>query len=589
MKLFSPTGQNVFIENGVLSPRFGSEVFGTDLNQYIPGQSQWVFNEKGPVSKQVMMRVWGTKLEYFHPTLLVWVELYSGYTSGLLFGRAEQNNAPATVNGITTGYIYFCNSVENMGRWNGAIATITSNTATVITINEADVASLGFTTTGFLYINGVQYFYTGISGNTFTGLTALPTFTTNDAVAQSIEFNATIPKGNVLMVDNMALYVAGVLTNANTVYRSKIDDATNWTVGTPRLSGQAFFGDVSEYGGRIIGFVKDEKVIYVIKDTIIKTLEYLATSDALTNDTPIFKNLKAYDGKSQNTGGITGGSVFSNGNGIFFINNRNEINQLDRLEYIDYPQIVPVSDLIKVTAAIGLFDEAVGIIYQQRAFISYKQTINSKQNDAVLVYDIIEKKWEEPIVGWYVNDWCIYNNELHWISSITNTSYHSLATKTDNGSAFTAIWRSWQEDFDFPALTKNLGGVYVEGYISDQVLYNKDINEGGLLVSILFDENGSTSAVEYHISADNANIIFSPVQYNPFGANAFGVERFGSNVDISGLKKFRCFIPIKDNIEFFTAQIQFSSNGEAYDWQVVRWGWLITEFKPENMKLQLNK
>ena len=98
MKLFSPTGQNVFIENGVLSPRFGSEVFGTDLNQYIPGQSQWVFNEKGPVSKQVMMRVWGTKLEYFHPTLLVWVELYSGYTSGLLFGRAEQNNAPATVN-----------------------------------------------------------------------------------------------------------------------------------------------------------------------------------------------------------------------------------------------------------------------------------------------------------------------------------------------------------------------------------------------------------------------------------------------------------------------------------------------------------
>jgi hypothetical protein len=138
--------------------------------------------------------------------------------------------------------------------------------------------------------------------------------------------------------------------------------------------------NLGEGGGAVTAMVEDENSIYIFKRNII----YKATlSDSLYT----LSTLKSFDGKSRTTGAINQKSTFAGGNGIFFITPDNQIMNLTRVAYVDYPQIVPISDPIKPTVANAIFTSSTAIFWKDKAYIAAKTNSNSTQNDVVFVYN----------------------------------------------------------------------------------------------------------------------------------------------------------------------------------------------------------
>ena len=63
--------------------------------------------------------------------------------------------------------------------------------------------------------------------------------------------------------------------------------------------------------------------------------------------------------------------------------------------------------------------------------------------------------------------------------------------------------------------------------------------------------------------------IYDNSTYNVFGFNPFGTERFGSNVDISGKKRFRVYLNGFRLNPFYNLQLEFASEGENQAWEIL--------------------
>ena len=75
--------------------------------------------------------------------------------------------------------VYMCNGVQAYVKWTCEFSTVASNAATTITLIDGSA----FPASGTVIVDGVEYAYTGRTGNQLTGLAALPTFTVGEGVA----------------------------------------------------------------------------------------------------------------------------------------------------------------------------------------------------------------------------------------------------------------------------------------------------------------------------------------------------------------------------------------------------------------------
>jgi hypothetical protein len=199
-------------------------------------------------------------------------------------------------------------------------------------------------------------------------------------------------------------------------------------------------------------------------------------------------------------------------------------------------------------------------------FYAYKQDSNSAYNDVVLVYDLIKARWNMPYIGWNVNDWTIVNNNLRWHSSSNPNTYELQSDKMDVDNPFTSILRTHAEDFGSNEYQKTVTNLLLELYMSENT---------ELTLNVLYDEDGFSGNSEVVLrGADTDNKIGSEV-FNPFGASEFGTVQFGSNVDLSGMKKYRYIIPLKPDVKFFNISLQFTTDGEADNYELVRYGYFL--------------
>ncbi len=122
-----------------------------------------------------------------------WELLLGGLTSGSKMGFAPANgDGGAKVNKLIMG-----NANDPMMVWNGATATVASATANTIVCNESLLPE-GFDASGIVIINGVNYNYTGITNNTFTGVSPEPVdFFPGLGVAQAV--NTELLKEHILI------------------------------------------------------------------------------------------------------------------------------------------------------------------------------------------------------------------------------------------------------------------------------------------------------------------------------------------------------------------------------------------------------
>lgn len=509
--------------------------------------------------ENILMRAYSTTTEFYDEYSDRWETIKSGYATGTTFGFADFN-----INTDLVSYVYYGNGVNPFTRWTGAHTNLTSalvggeSTVPVVSTLDGFVSS-----TGSLTICGVTVGYTGKTNTSFTGTTNVPACDNGRAVLQApLEFGDSHPKGNIYLVANNRLFISGVASTSQAVFFSQYGDANVYSATGVTASTAASPGvfNLGEGGGGVTAMIQDESAIYIFKRSII----YKATlSDTLYT----LSALKPFDGKSQTTGAVNQNSVFTGGNGVFFITPDNQIMNLARVDSVDYPQTIPISDSIKPTAAQAVFASSSGIFFKDRAFISAKKDSDSSVNDVVFVYNFRVGSWESPIIGWNVADLAIYNDELFIASQNSTNVYRVTDIPLDDIYGVKANWRSKQYTFGSPAWQKEVTSVFIEGYITD----NTDLS-----ISLLLDENGFTQTYTTVFEGSETAFRFDAPSYNLFGFSQFGTERFGSNDDFSGKRKFRVYLNKNvRRIPFYVAQLEFASDGENQQWEITRFGFLV--------------
>jgi len=433
----------------------------------------------------------------------------------------------------------------------GGKLTITKNDLTKVDIYSIDASNYFFSPA-----------YTGV----FLGCSAVPS--TYGAIADEIltTFPTTLSESASVIKSKLAYANDGRIFGRNekkpsVVIYSKLDDPNDFTAGD--LDGDGGTKDI-EQGGAITAFANDEGKILIFKNKLIKTLEFIQFGAKV--DYPKWGTIKPSNDKSTTVGARGQKSTFAAPNGVIFCTLDNQLIYLKRQETLDFPQQQDIADAIRPTFFIGVHDDAAGIVYNSKVYYAYKQDANSDYNDTVIVYDLIRNIWSEPYVDWCVSDWTIVNGKLRWHSSNTPNSYEVIDDHTDNTIEFVTILRSWNETFGMPETQKRATYVMIELYMQE----NSEIT-----ATILYDENGYSGQEEHILKGTDEDNKVGAVQYNPFGANPFGIERFGSNADLSKMNKYRYIIELKNNIDFFNIALQLSTVLANNNYEMIRFGYFI--------------
>lgn len=515
--------------------------------------------------ENILMRAYNTNLEYYDTESLEWEIISSTYANGFKFGFADYN-----INTDLRSYVYYGNSQNNFARWDGVHSTINGAVTAgdpTITVDDAQY----FTATGSIVYCGSVVAYSSIAGNVFTltGTAPVSCADGRGVASAPVEF-ASNPKGNIYMVADNRLWIAGVTSTPQAAYFSQYGDATVFTTTTlitDNTDQSSGIFNLGEGGGGITALTQDEQAIYLFKRSAIRR--------ATLNDTIYsISSLKPFDGKSQTTGALNSQSTFTSGNENFFITPDNQIMRLARVESVDYPQIAPISEIIKPTVDSISFVSSTGIVFKNKAYFAAKSSISATYNDTVLVFNLANKSWDSPIIGWNVGDFTVYDDgtgeDLYFGDNASPNVYKINTTPQDGEFGFTANWRSKQFNFGLPQSQKIIDSVFIDGYISPST---------ELTISLLLDEDGYTQSYTTTLSGASSTYIYNSSDFNLFGLNPFGYERFGSNEDLSGKKKFRIYLN-KDftPIPFYNAQIEFASDGLNQQWEVTDFAFNVRQF-----------
>lgn len=114
------SSQNVILNDGDrVANRSGSVLASDASTAQTPVMSMHTFKKRD--GTEILMRTYGTVVEYRDPTNLTWESLFSGLTSGQVFGFADFN-----INTDYTDKVAFCNAVEPYMTWDGAITHLTA-------------------------------------------------------------------------------------------------------------------------------------------------------------------------------------------------------------------------------------------------------------------------------------------------------------------------------------------------------------------------------------------------------------------------------------------------------------------------------
>lgn len=572
----NPQGQNTTVNEGdrISIRNFGYETYPAGASASTTGSpitSVHTFRKRDGTN--ILMRSYADKLEYFDEGTDAWVAIKWGLTSGKKFGYADYN-----INTDQTSYVYFGNAYDNFMRWTGARSIVASAPTAGNTLYLTSVD--GFSATGSVFMCGAYYTYSAV-GTTSLNLSPPPGGSpcTPGTVAfempQEYPWN---PKGNIYLAAQNRIFISGSTSTPQAVYFSRYGDARDYynaslISGSTAASPGIF--NLAEGGGGVSGMVLDENSIYIFKKSII----YKATlSDSLYALQP----LKPFDGKSQTIGAVTNFSTFTGGNGVFFITPDKQILNLARVEGVDYPQVKPISDIIKPTTDAMDFSQASGIVFQDRAFFSVKSASSTPQNDVILTYNIKNGYWDSPIVGWQVSDFTVYddgNGEALYLADATAPNIYKVTNAPLDGEfAVKANWRSKQIDFGLPQSLKEIQNVYVEGYIAQNV---------NLSISLLLDENGYNQTLSTTFNGSESAYIYNSENFNLFGFSPFGYERFGTGNDLTGKRKFRVYLNKGLRVNpFYNAQLEFASEGENDQWEITGYGFYVRPYSlPEKREL----
>ena len=492
-----------------------------------------------------------------------------------------------TVLTTSTGTVGTDISGNGMVSWlNGDVGTVTNR------------AGSNFEDTGTIVdATGAQISYTGLDGYNFIGCSAVPaTPTVGDRLLQApISINNLDGfKSSVMMSHDGRVHAR--LDSKKSIWNySKLDDYDDWTASTADGAGGA---KEVEFGGPITSFGKLNKTALCLKANIIKTLSFDQVGTRL--DSPVYRSLITADDKGTTLGAINQKSTFSTPMGLVFTTPDKRMVLLTGVTANNEPQYLFISDPVQPIFSTGVHDEATGICVDGVIWYAFKQNVDSTYNDVVIRGDmtrqtttsdnkIIPIMWDTPYIGWNVADWTVVydstlgKNVVHWHSAINSGSYKVITDKTDATNTFSSTIRTWSDTFGLPSVQKKIDYFFLEVKMTENTQ---------LLVTLLYDENGVTGTSEFTLLGTDTEYQFSSEEYNPIGSSPYGWQKFGSNELISDLKKYRFYLETENNLYFYNIAMQISSDDPGGDFQLIRFGYRLTETLEEpdrKLKFSANK
>lgn len=460
-------------------------------------------------------------------------------------------------------YIYVTSGADA-----GKISLISATTSTTITFTalgtgvgtgdtfEIRKVAYNMGSNKNLRIGTTTVTYTGFgSATTFTGCSGTPAALDNAAVTQLPEASYVMPRGNILEVLNTRLLVAGVKKNPQSVYYSKLLDASDFAFSATRVAGEGGVIDTPEGGGGVKGLSIQEDTVYILKKDIIKTLTF--TQDG--TDLPTITTLL----QAPNVGPNFVLAPFKIDNQVFYVTAEKAVKSATRLQNITSVQAVQISDSILAYMRNLVVDTPTGIFFKQRAFLSMKSE-DATYNDVVLVFNYQKNAWEAPIVGWNANCWMIYGDELYFGSSTNPEVYkYDEDLYDDNGNPYECVARFAFSNYGDASLPKSFESIFMEGYISENTT---------ITINVLYNYNGSQETRSTTLSGTDSTYIVASTDTTGLGLYGLGEEPMGSIADVpSDLQKFRIYLQTSKQ-PFYELSVEVTSNEAGSQWDILRFG-----------------
>jgi hypothetical protein len=541
--------RNVISTDGdLIAHRKGYTILGAEnsaLTQ-IESSFEWISNS----GDELVLRSYDDELEFLYNS--TWYRLLDGWSAVDFQYAAYWHTAEAQ------DIILFVNGDSNIYEWSGAITTFASCTANTMT--KQGTTTWGeerFLTTGTRKARVIddagtwwEFEYTGGEGTTaLTGVTVdltTKTISAGNVIVQSVRTNTNKPtsglKNDLISVLDNQVYV-GSLTS-NQVYLSAVNDYTNWTAATTVGSPKLLTLDAT-----LTAFVPQEEFMYMSagKDFWYQTKQTLSSD--LTTETLVVNRLKTGTDK----GALQQSTVASFNNYVAFISNEPTFDFLGRVENIENPQNLPLSDNVKTDFDSYDFTNAHIKPFKNNIYIALPQSL-------LLIYNNSKGFWESPQIL-PAGRLAIIGDNLYLHSNVVPETYKLFDGYNDNGNAIEAIARFSYENYGERARKKSFSEWYSEFYISS----NTD-----LTLKLYYEYQGA-DGVYTDIMKGTDDFTIMDTSGGGLGKENLGKQKLAGNAPTDDMKKYRK-IKTQAEKDFYELLPEYSSNGIDQRWAILAYG-----------------
>ena len=271
-----------------------------------------------------------------------------------------------------------------------------------------------------MIIEGSLTAYTAITTSTGLTVSSAPAMATGTSVALVPEEIKSAPRGNILGVLFTQMFLSGNKRFPTSVYRAKIDDASDFTYSATRVAGEGDVIDIPDAAPKVTDLSIFEDKIIVGSESYIESLVFTQDANDLPNRTPLLRSSLA--GPSGRASRIGDDFLFTNKNG--------DISTFSRVVNKDVRASTTnvAWDIDRATRNLDLTGSN-SFTSKNYSFVAVKESEDSATNDIILVRDNTRGKW---VGKWNLPAQCFteYNNNLYFGSSASREVYKMMTATT---------------------------------------------------------------------------------------------------------------------------------------------------------------
>lgn len=568
--------RNVFFDNGMLTPRTGSQLFAAKPD-----------GETG-LPLEMFTATTADKVDYlvsvFDGSFYVWDAVNNDYIkingayapsfTTLIHGHTNW------VKGFANDYVYGGNGRDHSWSWLmgiGYLSVTTAGSDTQITLSD----SRRFPATGAAIINnGGTLVSITITGNTVaTGVVTISgtvgaIIPAGSAVVMAmVDQNGHIPLASLFISWQNRLIAANAYQAESLVNYSVTDDPLDFATATGITGAGSFY--ITDGNGPITGLYSQGQYVMIGKpDCWVQfSFQFAADLSGKTTNTP---TVVSGDG----VGPINGFAATQAQNVIYY---PTSVNGLYALEPVTSSTTTTLkTDLLSesinttVTEILSFQNGRTAVFGQKLLFGTAvpsvsslnRASVASANNTIVLMYDLIYKAWSF-FDTWNVRDWTQFEGGLYYLDNLSGNVYQCFVGQDDNGTTFVPYAVLKEMDYGQPAMPKSQDLVYVAGLIDPATQ---------LKVEVMYNRKGSLGTQTFTIDGSADYVTSVPII--PLGGNApLGSIPLGAGVvaknqglvnqlaDNTGF--FRVYLQCNYGFGFYTLQLKFYSQKQGDFWGVL--------------------